>query len=374
MGVATQIEIRKQSLVSDNRSNVRTNHLTRNKRIAIERKNELSQIQNFVLDVTDLSLKEFTVFNSRNINDLTKFDGQVHNILNHSKINDLRYINKYFERVNEILPNNGHYVCCVEVYKQRIEKIDSFSIPVLGMILSFLYFLLHRVMPKINFLNKLYYALSKGRNRCLTKSETLGRLASCGFQIVKFKEIEGLLFIVVKKTTAPSFNMNPSYGPIFSMPRVGKDKKIINVYKIRTMHPYSEYLQTFMFENYGSENGDKINEDFRVSKFGKILRRFWIDEIPMIFNLIKGDIKLVGVRPLSVAKFEMYPKDLQDKRVVSKPGLIPPFYYDLPNSFEGLIRSEESYLKSYAHSPFKTDLKYFFGALYNIIIKGSRSK
>ena len=70
----------------------------------------------------------------------------------------------------------------------------------------------------------------------------------------------------------------------------------------------------------------------------------------------------------------MYPKDLQDKRVVSKPGLIPPFYYDLPNSFEGLIRSEESYLKSYAHSPFKTDLKYFFGALYNIIIKGSRSK
>ena len=60
---------------------------------------------------------------------------------------------------------------------------------------------------------------------------------------------------------------------------MGLNKKIIHVYKMRTMHPYSEYLQSYIFEKNGTSNGDKINNDFRVSNIGMILRRLWIDEL-----------------------------------------------------------------------------------------------
>ena len=140
------------------------------------------------------------------------------------------------------------------------------------------------------------------------------------------------------------------------------------------MHPYSEYLQNYMLENYGSKNGDKINYDFRVSKTGSFFRKFWVDELPMLINLIKGDLKLVGVRPLSISKFKTYPKSAQEIRTKVKPGLVPPFYADLPESFEELVRSEINYTKSYLKQPILTDLKYFCKAMYNIFVVGARSK
>merc|ERR1712194_432188 len=107
-------------------------------------------------------------------------------------------------------------------------------------------------------------------------------------------------FVVSKKIAKPRFDMSPSYGPIYKMPRVGKRNKIINVYKLRTMYPYSEYLQEFIFNKNGTSNGDKVNQDFRISPIGSFFRKFWIDELPMIINLVKGDLKIVGVRPLSL--------------------------------------------------------------------------
>jgi len=157
------------------------------------------------------------------------------------------------------------------------------------------------------------------------------------------------------------------------MRRIGCSGKEIFVYKIRTMHPYSEYLQKFVFENFGSSSGDKINSDFRITYWGKFLRKFWIDEIPMLFNLIKRDIKLVGVRPLSFHKFSTYPNYMQDFRNKSKPGLIPPFYADLPKNFEELLKSEEVYISSYLDKPLRTDINYFFKALYNIFFRNARS-
>jgi lipopolysaccharide/colanic/teichoic acid biosynthesis glycosyltransferase len=89
--------------------------------------------------------------------------------------------------------------------------------------------------------------------------------------------------------------------------------------------------------------------------------------------LLKGDLKIVGVRPLSLANFSTYPQYLQDKRTKVKPGLIPPMYADLPKTKEEFYRSEERYLDSYLNSPLKTDVKYFFKAIYNIIFKKARS-
>ena len=146
------------------------------------------------------------------------------------------------------------------------------------------------------------------------------------------------------------------------MNRVGKSGKSITVYKIRTMHPYAEYLQEYIYKVNELEKGGKFKNDFRVTTWGRVLRRLWIDELPMIINLLKGQLKLVGVRPLSQQYLSLYKRELVEERKKVKPGLIPPFYADLPKTLDEIMESEIKYLKAYKSSPFFTDLKYFFYA------------
>ncbi|HQD59562.1 MAG TPA: sugar transferase, partial [Bacteroidales bacterium] len=154
----------------------------------------------------------------------------------------------------------------------------------------------------------------------------------------------------------------------------GKDGKIINVYKFRTMHPYSEYLQSYIYERNKLQEGGKIANDFRVSTIGHFMRKFWIDELPMFINLFRRQLKIVGVRPLSLQYFKLYPTEFQEIRIKYKPGLIPPFYVDLPSNLDEIIESEKKYLASYDEHPFRTDINYFFKAVYNILFKKARSK
>ena len=93
----------------------------------------------------------------------------------------------------------------------------------------------------------------------------------------------------------------------------------------------------------------------------------------MLFNWLKGDVKLVGVRPLSKTMFESYPQWLQDKRTQCKPGLIPPFYIDHPNTFEELFASEDKYLTEYLALPIRTDIKYFFLTMASILTRKTHS-
>lgn len=333
---------------------------------------------NFSIDFLNFLKKNCNIDSSKiifsnNINDINCVKN-CETIINLSKINNIRYINKYFEEINKNLKNSGRFISCVEDFYDSQEKKYINKIPIIKSIYFFLEFIFFRLLPKIKIFQKFYFYITNGKNRLISKSEMLGRLISCGFEIIDFKKFNGLIFVVASKKSLPKFDMNPSYGPVYKMPRIGKNKKIIHVYKIRTMHPYSEYLQKYMFEKYGSKNGDKVNNDFRISNIGATLRKFWIDELPMIINLFKGDIKLVGVRPLSISKFEMYPKFAQERRILYKPGLLPPFYADMPNCFEELVESEMRYIDAYEKSPILTDLKYFFISLKNIIFRNARSK
>ena len=139
------------------------------------------------------------------------------------------------------------------------------------------------------------------------------------------------------------------------------------------MHPYSEFLQEFVYNYSGLVKGDKFDNDFRVTTWGSFLRRYWIDEIPMLLNLIKGDIKLIGVRPLSQQKLNLYNEDYRKRRYNYKPGLIPPYYVDLPESLDETVQSEVNYLNKYDKNKFGTDIKYFFKAFNNIVINKRRS-
>ena len=85
-------------------------------------------------------------------------------------------------------------------------------------------------------------------------------------------------------------------------------------------------------------------------------------------------MKLVGVRPLSETFFSVYPEDLKKARIKYKPGLIPPYYVDLPNSIEEVWESERKYLEKYKKNPIKTDLVYFIKSLNNILFHHAKSE
>ena len=78
---------------------------------------------------------------------------------------------------------------------------------------------------------------------------------------------------------------------------------------------------------------------------------------------MRGDIKLIGVRALSHHYFSLYPSDLRKLRTNFKPGLIPPYYYDLPKSFNEIVQSEKRYLIKKQANPFLTDIGYFLKAM-----------
>jgi lipopolysaccharide/colanic/teichoic acid biosynthesis glycosyltransferase len=237
-------------------------------------------------------------------------------------------------------------------------------------------FLIHRVAPKIPLTKNLYFMFTSGKNRVLSKAEILGRLYSCGFELVDSTVIDELEWFKVRRVTAPVFDYKPTYGPLIRLRRIGKEGKIINVYKMRTMHAYSEYLQEYVYKQNNLQDGGKFKNDFRVTNWGRFLRAFWLDELPMLFNLFNGDLKIVGVRPLSTHYFSLYTADLQEKRKKVKPGLVPPYYaqYPTPKSIEQVMANEEKYLEAYFKKPFLTDFSYFWKAFYNIVFRRARSK
>jgi lipopolysaccharide/colanic/teichoic acid biosynthesis glycosyltransferase len=93
----------------------------------------------------------------------------------------------------------------------------------------------------------------------------------------------------------------------------------------------------------------------------------------MFLNVLKGEMKIVGVRPLSRHYFDLYSDELKEKRTKHKPGLIPPFYADMPKTLTEIMESEMRYLNEYEKHPLRTDLKYFFKAWENIVFKKARS-
>jgi lipopolysaccharide/colanic/teichoic acid biosynthesis glycosyltransferase len=295
-------------------------------------------------------------------------------ILNYSPINFLRYINKFFELANIKLKKEGYLIICVETLEQRKERYRKKYPVILFQAHSLFEFFVHRVWPRLPFFKKSYYWIWKNISKRISFAETLGRLYSCGFEHVEDIKSMGYTWIVVRKIKNPLLTFDVTYSPIIKLKRIGKGGKIISVYKMRTMHPYSEFLQEYVYKINQLADGGKFKDDFRVTAMGKFMRKFWIDELPMVANLLKRELKIVGVRPLSKHYFGLYPPEVQKQRIKSKPGLIPPFYVDMPKTFKEIVDSEKRYLEMHEKSHFATDWKYFGKAVVNILFKRARSK
>lgn len=95
---------------------------------------------------------------------------------------------------------------------------------------------------------------------------------------------------------------------IFKQKRPGLNEKIFTMYKFRTMIDEKD------------ENGKLLSDEIRLTKFGKMLRKTSLDELPELINILKGDMSIVGPRPLLVEYLELYNEE-QRKRQSVRPGL-----------------------------------------------------
>jgi lipopolysaccharide/colanic/teichoic acid biosynthesis glycosyltransferase len=140
------------------------------------------------------------------------------------------------------------------------------------------------------------------------------------------------------------------------------------------MYPFSEFIQEKIYKDHGLSNTGKFQNDFRVTDYGRVIRRFWLDEIPQIFDWLRGEIKLVGMRATSPQFLSLYPKELYDLYIETKPGLIPPIFDAATSGFEDIVKIELAYLVAYQRRPLVTDVRYFFRTLNAIFVRGVRSK
>ena len=121
-----------------------------------------------------------------------------------------------------------------------------------------------------------------------------------GAAIIVLSPVMGVTAILVKKKLGSPV--------IFKQKRPGKDEKIFTMYKFRTMTDERD------------ERGELLPDSIRLTKFGKMLRSTSLDELPELFNIFKGDMSIVGPRPLLIEYLPYY-SCLEKKRHNVRPGL-----------------------------------------------------
>lgn len=159
---------------------------------------------------------------------------------------------------------------------------------------------------------------------------------------------------------------SPGASPIFSQTRIGRDGKPFAFYKFRSMRPNAEQeLEKLLPYNEMSGPVFKIKDDPRITRIGRFIRRSSIDELPQLWNVLRGDMSLVGPRPGIPREVEQY-DDYARQRLIVTPGLtcywqIQPNRNDL--SFEEWVELDVQYIKERG---FVTDWKIIwktFGAV-----------
>lgn len=114
---------------------------------------------------------------------------------------------------------------------------------------------------------------------------------------------------------------DPKGKVFFGQERNGKDGKVFKMYKFRSMvHNAEEMLEQLKDKNEASGPVFKIKDDPRITKIGKFIRKTSIDELPQLFNILIGDMSLVGPRPPLPQEVSQY-NSYQMQRLLTKPGL-----------------------------------------------------
>jgi exopolysaccharide biosynthesis polyprenyl glycosylphosphotransferase len=114
-----------------------------------------------------------------------------------------------------------------------------------------------------------------------------------------------------------------SPGPVFfTQKRIGQNKRRFSIYKFRSMTVDAE-ARMKQIEHLNEQKGPvfKIKHDPRITPVGRFLRKTSIDELPQLFNVLRGDMSLVGPRPMSVRDYELFSEDWHRRRFSVRPGI-----------------------------------------------------
>jgi len=289
-------------------------------------------------------------------------------------LHNVPYLNKFLLRCYDSLSLGGILVFKIQTLEIKKEALNITLGKNLLRILYPLYFIFFRVFPKLRYFNNIYFFITRGKNRWISKTEIFGRLNYCGFDVSFHKLYNDGWVVVAQKDHAPSVSKSPSYYPVIKLDRVGYGGRIIKVHKIRTMFPYSEFLQKKVYEENQMATTGKFKNDYRITTLGKIFRKYWIDELPQFLEWLRGDIKIVGIRAMSKHYFSLYPSYYQELYMKVKPGLVSPLFDEDNSGFEEIVNIEKKYLESFVKHPLRTDFFYFFSIFHQILFKGTRSK
>ena len=153
---------------------------------------------------------------------------------------------------------------------------------------------------------------------------------------------------------------SPGAGPIFAQTRVGRDGKTFTFYKFRSMCPNAEEkLDQLLHQNEMEGPVFKMKDDPRITRVGKFIRKTSIDELPQLWNVLKGEMSIVGPRPGIPREVEQY-DDYARQRLLVTPGLtcfwqIQPHRNEL--SFDEWVALDVKYIEQRS---FRTDWRIIF--------------
>ena len=153
---------------------------------------------------------------------------------------------------------------------------------------------------------------------------------------------------------------SPGASPIFAQTRIGRDGHSFTFYKFRSMIPHAEdQLQELLAQNEMEGPVFKIRDDPRITRVGRFIRKSSIDELPQLWNVLRGDMSIVGPRPGLPREVKQY-DDVAKQRLLITPGLT--CYWQIqPNrnemSFEEWVKLDLKYIQERS---FLTDWKIIF--------------
>ena len=229
-----------------------------------------------------------------------------------SKDNLLNYLTT--GNVDEVFIYTGLIYSDAEL-KETISKAEEMGIRVNIRINLDMFDFLPKSYTKIDRIGK-YHCVSISRNYVSYRSRFMKHLLDYVGGFVGF-----LIFAAVFIVLGPIIKLD-SKGPVlFAQNRVGRNGRIFKCYKFRSMRQDAEELKkTLMAKNEMSGLMFKMENDPRITKVGRFIRKTSIDELPQFINVLKGDMSLVGTRPPTVDEYEQYePK--HRARVSMMPGL-----------------------------------------------------
>lgn len=276
----------------------------------------------------------------------------VHTMINciMNKVVDSVYIDveeKHGDRLHEVIMQLEDMGVVVNMRLTTLEEYQDFAIA---------YGSFGRV-PVVTFANKFY----RGRDMFLKRGiDILGSIIGI------------IITLIVSVVVAPLIKIE-SKGPIFfKQKRVGRNGRYFNIYKFRSMYiDAEERKKELMDQNEMNGLMFKMSNDPRITKVGKFIRKTSIDELPQFFNVLKGDMSLVGTRPPTAAEFKQY-KGHHRRRLSMKPGITGMWQAYGRNSvsdFEKIVQMDLDYIDNWS---ILLDIKIMFRTVYTILFEGGK--